>query len=206
MKSVIITGTDTGIGKTVFAAGLTAALGGRYWKPVQSGLDEATDSAIVAALSGSPVLPEAYRLARPASPHLSAEAEGIEIDFHRLALPEIDGPLVVEGAGGIMVPLTRNATFLDLFVRWGAPVILVARTSLGTINHTLLSLSALRGVGCTVLGVAFCGAPEQEVEETIRDMGQTAHLGRLPILDPLTPESLTQAFSAIDIAYIRRAL
>lgn len=206
MRPVIVTGTDTGVGKTVFAAGLAAALGGSYWKPVQAGLVEATDSEIVAALSKRPTLPEAYRLARPASPHLAAEAEGIEINLDRLALPQIDSPLVVEGAGGVMVPLTRNLTFFDLFARWQASVILVARTTLGTINHSLLSLSALKSAGCTVLGVVFCGAPEREVEESIREMGQIAHLGRLPFLDPLTLESLAEAFSAIDLDTIRRSL
>jgi dethiobiotin synthetase len=206
LRPVIVTGTDTGVGKTVFAAGLTAALGASYWKPVQSGLDEVTDSETVAKLSNRPVLPEAYRLTLPASPLLAAEAEGIEIDLDRLALPKIGGLLVVEGAGGVMVPLTPNTTFLDLYARWQTPVILVARTTLGTINHSLLSLSALKHAGCTVLGVAFCGAPEREVEKTICDMGQTAHLGRLPILAPLTPENLTQSFSAIDLASVRRAL
>lgn len=117
MTSIIVTGTDTGIGKTVFSAGLTAALGATYWKPVQSGLEEETDTEIVARLSGRPVLPEAYRLQIPASPHLSAEAEGAEIDT-LLDIPEVDGPLVVEGAGGLMVPLNRQVTYLDVFARW----------------------------------------------------------------------------------------
>lgn len=206
MTAVIVTGTDTGVGKTVFSAGLTAALGAQYWKPVQSGLEDETDSQIVARLSGQPVLPEAYLLNLPASPHLSAEAEGVEIDLDRLTLPQTDGPLVVEGAGGVMVPLTRQAYYLDLFARWQAPVILVARTALGTINHTTLSLMALRGAGCPVVGVVFIGDPEPAVEQTIIQMSQVPHLGRLGRIENLTPDTLLHAFEAIDMDTIRGAL
>ncbi|WP_170384636.1 dethiobiotin synthase [Ruegeria atlantica] len=206
MSTVIVTGTDTGIGKTIFAAGLTAALGARYWKPVQSGLEETTDSEIVKALSDAEILPEAYRLNKPASPHLSAEDMGIEIDPVRLALPQFDGPLVVEGAGGLMVPLNRQVFFLDVIAQWQAPVVLVARTALGTINHTTLSLMALRNAGCEVLGVAFVGDAEPDVEQTIAEMGNTRHLGRLPFVDPLSRDTLASAFSAIDVDTIRSAL
>ncbi|MDO5758709.1 MAG: dethiobiotin synthase [Rhodobacterales bacterium] len=206
MKPVVITGTDTGVGKTVFAAGLTAALGAQYWKPVQSGLEETTDSQIVAELSKCPVLPEAYRLRRPASPHLAAEDMGLEIDLGRLDLPQVDGPLVVEGAGGVMVPLNRKTFFIDLMSRWKAPVILVARTQLGTINHTALSLKALRAAGCPLLGVAFVGTAEPDVEQTITEMCAVRHLGRLNLLADLTHETLTHDFRNIDLDAIRAAL
>ncbi|WP_170546075.1 dethiobiotin synthase [Ruegeria arenilitoris] len=206
MSTVIVVGTDTGIGKTVFAAGLTAALGARYWKPVQSGLEEATDSEVVAELTGAEVLSEAYRLNMPASPHLSAEDMGIEIDPARLALPQVSGPLVVEGAGGLMVPLNRQVFFLDVIAQWQAPVVLVARTALGTINHTTLSLMALRNAGCDVVGVAFVGDAEPDVEQTIAQMGNTRHLGRLPFIDTLSRDTLTDAFGAIDVDTIRSAL
>ena len=206
MSTVIVVGTDTGIGKTVFAAGLTDALGARYWKPVQSGLEESTDSEIVANLTGAEALPEAYRLNMPASPHLSAEDMGIEIDPTRLALPQVSGPLVVEGAGGLMVPLNRQVFFLDVIAQWQAPVVLVARTALGTINHTTLSLMALRNAGCEVVGVAFVGGAEPDVEQTIAEMGNIRHLGRLPFIDTLSRDTLTDAFSAIDVDTIRSAL
>jgi len=205
MSALIVTGTDTGVGKTVFAAGLAAALGASYWKPVQAGLDGATDSEVVEALSGARVLPEAYRLERPASPHLAAADMGIEISLDRLALPEVAGRLVVEGAGGVMVPLSREHVFLDLFARWQAPVLLVARTALGTINHVSLSLMALRAAGCEVIGVVFIGAAEPAVEQTITERLDVAHLGRLPRLDDLSPASLAAAFRAIDLDTIRRA-
>lgn len=206
MSALIVTGTDTGIGKTVFSAGLARALGATYWKPVQAGLEEATDTETVTTLSGVSCLPETYRLDLPASPHLSAEAEGIEIDTGKLTLPQVNGPLVIEGAGGIMVPLTRKVTYLDMFARWEAPVVLVARTQLGTINHTALSLMALRGAGIPVVGVAFVGDAEPLVEDTIAQMFDVAHLGRLPRLDPLTADSLHDAFRVIDIDRIKAAL
>ncbi len=193
MTAFIVTGTDTGIGKTVFAAGLTARLGAHYWKPVQAGLDPATDSQTVACLSGRPVLPEAWRLSMPASPHIAARAEGVAIDPEALILPP-QRPLVVEGAGGVMVPLTPDTPFLHVFARWRLPVILCARTALGTINHSLLSLAALRAAGVAVHGVAFIGDPAPEVEATIADMGAVRHLGRLPFLAQLTPATLRAAF------------
>ena len=206
MSALFIAGTDTGVGKTVFAAGLTGALGASYWKPVQSGLEDETDTETVSALTGAEILPEAYRLNMPASPHLSAEDMGIEIDPDGLTLPQVQGPLVVEGAGGIMVPLNRETFFLDVVARWRAPVVLVARTALGTINHTSLSLLALRSAGCVVIGVAFVGNSEPGVEQTIVQMCKVPHLGRLPLLDPLSRETLSEAFDAIDVETIRRAL
>ncbi|NOD76790.1 MULTISPECIES: dethiobiotin synthase [unclassified Ruegeria] len=206
MSALIVAGTDTGVGKTVFSAGLAAALNARYWKPVQSGLEDATDTETVRLLSGAEVLPEAYRLNMPASPHLSAEDMGVEIDLSRLAVPQVDGPLVVEGAGGLMVPLNRKSYYLDLIAQWRAPVVLVACTALGTINHTTLSLMALRRAGCEVVGVAFVGEAEPDVEQTIVEMSNVRHLGRLPMLSDLTQQSLADAFSAIDVATIRRFL
>lgn len=200
MSAVIVTGTDTGVGKTVFAAALTGALGARYWKPVQSGPDEegGSDALRVARLAGVPadhILPEAYRLGEPLSPHRAAELDGVAIDPARLALPEVAGPLVVEGAGGVLVPLTRNWLYADQFARWGAPVIVVARTSLGTINHTLLSLEALRARSVPVLGVAFVGHANEDNEATICAMGSARRLGRLPLLTDMTPQALAAAFA-----------
>lgn len=199
-NTIVVTGTDTDIGKTIFAAALTRAINATYWKPVQAGLEGETDSQIVARLSGCETLPEAYRLNMPASPHLAAEAGGVTIDTESLTLPNTAGPLVIEAAGGLMVPLNRETLFLDVIARWQAPVVLCARTSLGTINHSLLSLAALRQSGCNVLGIAFIGDAEPEVEQTICDFGQVQHLGRLPMLENLTPETLSEAFdNAFDI-------
>ncbi len=194
MTAFVVTGTDTGIGKTIFAAGLTGHLGAHYWKPVQSGLAEETDSQCVARLAGCPTVPEAYRLRLPASPHISAAAESVRIDPARLALPD-PRPLVIEGAGGVMVPLNDDLLFLDQMACWQVPVILCARTALGTINHSLLSLAALGRAGVPVHGIAFIGASEPQVEATIIRLGRVRRLGRLPFLDMLTPASLRSAFA-----------
>lgn len=195
MTAFFVTGTDTGIGKTVFSAGLAGRLGAQYWKPIQSGLEDETDSAAVTRLSGAPALPEALRLALPASPNISAAAEGRQIDISALVLPR-ERPLVVEGAGGVMVPLNDKALMLDLMVAWRLPVILCARTALGTINHSLLSLLALRARRVTVWGVAFIGPPEPQVEATITRIGDVRHLGRLPLLPDLNAAALRAAFDA----------
>lgn len=199
--TLVVTGTDTGVGKTVFAAALAGALGARYWKPVQSGPDDegGSDSRRVTRLAGlSPerVVPEAYRLSQPLSPHRAAELDGLAIDPARLALPPGDGPLVVEGAGGVLVPLTRGLLYADLFARWAAPVVVVARTGLGTINHSLLTLEALRARGVPVLGLAFVGEANADNEATICAMGRAKRLGRLPILPEITPAALAAAFAA----------
>ena len=159
-RPIVVTGTDTGIGKTVFAAALAGALDGCYWKPVQSGLEEETDSDVVRRLSGlaaDRILPEAYRLNMPASPHLAAAIDGVAIDPARLAPPSTARPLVIEGAGGLLVPLTRDVLTIDVFARWRAPLVLCARTTLGTINHSLLSIEAIRARAIPLIGVAFLG-------------------------------------------------
>lgn len=196
---IVVTGTDTGIGKTVFAAALAGALDATYWKPVQSGLDDETDSGAVQRLSGLPaerILPERYRLKTPASPHLAAAIDGIEIDVAALDLPDVARPLVVEGAGGLMVPLTREVTYIDVFGRWRAPLVLCARTSLGTINHTLLSIEAIRARDIPLLGVAFLGEENAESEQIITELGRTRRLGRLPWLATLDAAALRAAFAA----------
>lgn len=199
MKStLIVTGTDTGIGKTMFSAGLTAALGASYWKPVQSGLEDETDSEFVARIGRVPpsrIIPERYRLVTPASPHLAARIDGVEISMEDFVRPAIDGPLVIEGAGGLLVPLNETDAYADLMARWQAPVVLCARTALGTINHTLLSLEALKARGVPVLGVAFIGDEVAESQRIIRVMGKARVLGRLPFLPSVTPEALSAAFA-----------
>lgn len=198
-KRIVITGTDTGIGKTVFSAGLAGLLDGFYWKPVQSGLDEETDSEIVARLSGLPserVLPEAYRLKSPLSPHRSAEIDGISIKAADLSFPVLPTPLVIEGAGGLMVPLNRRTRLIDIFAQWRLPVILCARTTLGTINHTLLSIEALRARSIPLAGIAFIGDEMADTQRTIVEFGGVPQLGRLPHLDPLTGRTLRDAMIA----------
>ncbi len=195
---IVVTGTDTGVGKTVVAAALVWRLGASYWKPVQAGLEDETDSQVVARLAGVAILPEAYRLTTPCSPHHSAEIDGVTIDPARLMPPP--GRVVIEGAGGALVPVTRTLLFADLFARWGVPVVIVARTELGTINHSLLTIEALRARGVVIAGVVFSGDEVADSQATICAIGGVRSLGRLPRLDPLTPETLRAAAMALDVS------
>ncbi len=194
-RIIAVTGTDTDVGKTVFAAALAAALGASYWKPVQAGTEDGGDAARVRALGVRHVIPEAYRLATPCSPHRAAAIEGVTIEAERLALPSTEGPLVVEGAGGVLVPIRDDLLYADLFSRWRVPVVLVARTSLGTINHSLLSIEALRARGVPILGIAFNGEPQEDSEATIARLGGVRRLGHLPRLEPIDAGSLAAAFT-----------
>jgi dethiobiotin synthetase len=194
--ALVVTGTDTNVGKTIFSAGLTRFLDGVYWKPVQSGLEGETDSQTVARLAELPdrILAERYRLRTPASPHLAAELDGVQIEVDTLAPPASERTLIIEGAGGLLVPLNRETLFIDVFARWRLPAILCARTGLGTINHTLLSIEALRRREIPLLGVAMIGEAHPENERIIGSVGQVRILGRLPVLDPLSPTTLRSAF------------
>ncbi|MCJ8324794.1 MAG: ATP-dependent dethiobiotin synthetase BioD [Rhizobiales bacterium] len=204
-KNILITGTDTDVGKTIFAAGLTAALNATYWKPIQAGFDAGTDSEVVARFSGQPIVPEAYKLATPASPHYAAEQDNVELELGNLTIPEISGGghLIIEAAGGLMVPLKRpdsngqgGILAIDMFATWGVPTILCARTSLGTINHSLLSVKALKDAGIAIMGIVFIGDENIDSQQTIIEFANVPDLGRLPILNPLTRESLLAAIQA----------
>lgn len=199
IRRVVVTGTDTEIGKTVFAAGLADMLGACYWKPIQSGLEGETDTQVVARLGGlsqDRILPERYRLTTAVSPHQSAAIDGVTIEVAALDVPDTGGrPLVIEGAGGLMVPLDRSTLYIDVFARWGLPVVLCARTALGTINHSLLSIEALRHRKIEPLGVAFVGEANPESERAICEIGGVRRLGRLPRLSPLTRGTLREAFA-----------
>jgi dethiobiotin synthetase len=147
-------------------------------------------------LSQDRILPERYRLTTPVSPHQSAAIDGIRIDAKALAVPDSsDRPLVIEGAGGLMVPLDQSTLYIDVFARWRVPVVLCARTALGTINHSLLSIEALRRRDIALLGIAFIGEGNPETERAICEIGRTRRLGRLPRLSPLTRGSLREAFA-----------
>ncbi|NBC37587.1 ATP-dependent dethiobiotin synthetase BioD [Novosphingobium sp. FSY-8] len=209
MNGIIVTGTDTGIGKTVLAAGLAGALArrhgvARYWKPVQAGLEDMTDSQSIAALApGVTIHPEAYRLITPASPHLAARIDGVVIDPVQLALPSGEGPLVVEGAGGALVPLIAPPEgapllYADMFARWGLPVVVAARTMLGTINHTLLTVEALRARGVKIAGIAYVGDENAETERVISAISGVPRLGRIPLLDDLNADTLAAAMAGFD--------
>ncbi len=194
---LVVTGTDTDIGKTVFSAALADAMGALYWKPVQAGIEDGGDSQRIGELSflsSDQILPERYRLKTPCSPDLAAEIDGISIDYDHLNPPNINGRMIIEGAGGALVPLTKDKVYADLFARWNFPVIIVASTRLGTINHSLLTIEALRNRNVTIHGIAFIGDELPHSEDAICRIGDVNHLGRLPYLTNLTRDNLRDAF------------
>jgi dethiobiotin synthetase len=204
MKGFFVTGTDTGIGKTVLSALLVAALDGVYWKPVQTGALDGTDRESVrlwAEVSEENIYPERYKLDAPVSPHLAARVEGVHIDLDAISLPvrtpeqeELERPWIVEGAGGVMVPLNERALMLDLIRQLRLPVIVAARTALGTINHTLLTLSALRARELEIHGVVMIGPGNMENRHAIEHYGATRVVGHIPILERIHRAALLDAF------------
>ena len=201
-NALVICGTDTDVGKTVVSALVVQGLGAHYWKPVQSGLEGGGDSGRLQALLQLPaarLLPEAYRLETPVSPHWAAELEGITIDPARLALPAVTEPLVVETAGGLLVPLRRDWLQIDQIAAWGLPVLLVARSGLGTLNHTLLSVEALRQRSIPLLGLVLNGPLHPDNPGTLAALAQAPVLAQLPPLEPLTAAGLAAQWQAQDL-------
>jgi dethiobiotin synthetase len=197
MRSIIISGTDTGVGKTLLSALLMASLPEySYWKPIQSGTADGTDSKTVQSLSGCAaerILPEAYIFSQPLSPHLAARIDGKAVEPEKLLVPNIK-PLIIEGAGGLMVPLTNDLLFIDIFKTWNLPVLLACRSSLGTINHTLLSIEALRWRDIPLLGCVLIGEPNPENEKAIEYYGEAKVLGRIPPITSFTADVLRETF------------
>ncbi len=194
-----ITGTDTGIGKTVVSALLCAALDTIYWKPIQTGTREGTDRNTVMKLARLPrnrTLPEAYRFAPPVSPHLAAKLAGVRIDLRKIKMPRIASHenLIIEGAGGVLVPVNEKQLMIDLMAHLKLPVLLVARTALGTINHTLLSLAALRTAKVTISGVILVGKKNIDNYQAIERYGKIQVAGFVPPLAKLNRNTLLQAF------------
>ena len=208
-QRLVVAGTDTGVGKTMISALLVRALAARYWKPVQAGLPplsaEPGDSQQVQSLSGCPssaIVPEAYGLQHPASPHWAAQQEGITLERQRLWPPEDeeDKALVVELAGGLLVPITRDLLQIDVMAEWALPVVLVARAGLGTINHTLLSLEALRRRRIPVLGLVLNGDGFADNATVLPHLGRTRLLGHVPPLPKLDPGVLDQVWRSSGMA------
>ena len=202
-NQLVVCGIGTGVGKTLVSTLLTAGLGATYWKPVQTGTDTGdSDTEWVRSQLNLPpnrVLPERYALPLPESPHYAAEQANIEIDDRELTVPTVSGPLIIEGAGGVMVPLNRRYLYIDILQRWKIPIVLVARLYLGAINHTLLTLEALEQRNIPVRGIVFNGAPYPSVEEIIPDFSPVPILGRVPELDLSQPQN----WSALCKEYIR---
>jgi dethiobiotin synthetase len=194
-----VTGTDTNVGKTVLSALLVAALDGTYWKPIQTGVVEGTDRRQVmlwAELPESRIVPESYCFDPPVSPHLAAEMAGVTIDLARIRRPPriASPPLIIEGAGGVMVPINASDLMVDLMAALRAPVVVASRTALGTINHTVLTVRALRTAGLCVQGVVMIGAENKDNERAVERYGTVPVIGRIPLLDPVCRQSLLRVF------------
>jgi dethiobiotin synthetase len=204
---LVIVGTDTDVGKTVVSALVVQGLGATYWKPVQSGLEEGGDSGRVQRLLNLPperVLPEAYRFEAPVSPHWAAEREGVQVDRQALELPplaQVPGPLVVETAGGLLVPLRRDWLQIEQIAHWRLPVLLVARSGLGTLNHTLLSLEALERRSIPVLGLVLNGPLHADNPRTLSELGGVPVLLELPPLERLDAAALAGQWHASALAH-----
>jgi dethiobiotin synthase len=197
-KGYIVSGTDTGIGKTTVAAMLVLALDALYWKPIQSGTQDGTDMQRVRALTLLPddrFLAERYVLSQPLSPHRAAELDSVAIEPKLLAVPAAARTLLIEGAGGLMVPITRRLLQIDLFAEWGLPIILCARTALGTINHTLLSIEALRSRRLQLHGLIFVGDDNPDNMRTIAEFSDARILGHVPWLQSIDRAALLDAFA-----------
>jgi dethiobiotin synthase len=199
-KGFFVTGTDTNIGKTVLSSLLCAALPARYWKPIQTGAIEGTDRQAVRArtrMQDAASIPETYIFDDPVSPHLAARRAGQEITLETISIPQSDGalPLVVEGAGGVLAPINRHQFMTDLMQRLGLPVILAARSTLGTINHTVLSLQCLRSSRLEVRGVVLIGPENPENREAIEHYGRIRVIGYIPVLQQVDRETLLSVYA-----------
>ena len=192
-----ITGTDTAVGKTLLSALLVAALNRKYWKPIQTGSCEGTDRETVMKLAGVAVdntFPESYIFSPAVSPHLAAEQSGTEIDMRGIQRPVSMDALIIEGAGGVFVPINREALMLDLIRQLGTPAIVAARTSLGTINHTLLTVAAIRNAKVAVRGVVMIGRENADNRRAIERYGNVPVIGAIPWLDRIDRQTLLSVF------------
>lgn len=196
---LFVTGTDTGVGKTLLSALLCAALDGIYWKPVQTGALEGTDRQTVMRLAELPegrTLPERYLFDLPVSPHLAAQQRAVRIDLSQIQLPSHDpgSRIIVEGAGGVLVPLNDNELMIDLIQHLRVGVIVACRTSLGTINHSLLTIAALRDRKIEVKGVVMLGSENRDNERAIAHYGNVPVVGRVPHLEAINRRVLVEIY------------
>ncbi|MCK6649662.1 MAG: dethiobiotin synthase [Bacteroidia bacterium] len=182
MRKIFVTGIGTDVGKTVVSSVLVEALKADYWKPVQTGSFFSTDTAKVQkwiSNSESKIHPESYLLKQYMSPHAAAELENREISLSNITIPDTSNTLIIEGAGGLLVPLNRTEFMIDMIKKFDAEVVLVVQNYLGSINHTLLSVEALKNKGLKILGMVFNGAPHQLSEDIILDNSGLKLLGRI---------------------------
>ncbi len=198
----IICGTDTDIGKTLISSFFVKGLNSFYWKPIQSGIESHTDSQTVeklAQVSKKKIIKEAYVFTKPLSPHWAAEIDQKTINFDMLRLPKVKGALIVETAGGLMVPLTRNFLQIDQIKQWNLPVILVCKSSLGTLNHTLLSIEALKLRNIEILGLVVNGEKHLDNPKTLVDFSGIPLITEFPYIKKIDSNHLDILWKDLDI-------
>ena len=198
----IICGTDTDIGKTLISSFFVKGLNSFYWKPIQSGIESQTDSQTVeklAQLSKEKIIKEAYVFTKPLSPHWAAEIDQKTINFEKLRLPKVQGSLIVETAGGLMVPITRNFLQIDQIKQWNLPVILVCKSSLGTLNHTLLSIEALKQRNIEILGLVVNGEKHLDNPRTLVDFSGIPLIAEFPYIEKMDSNNLDILWKELDI-------
>jgi dethiobiotin synthase len=203
-----VTGTDTDVGKTLVSAWLLTHLDAFYWKPIQAGTEPTTDAATVqrlAEVGPERILSEAYVLPDAMAPHEAARQAGIALDMAMLAAPACEGLLIVEGAGGLMVPITDEAYMIDLAADLDLPIILVARSTLGTINHTLLSIEAIRRRGLPLAGVVITGPETPHNRAAIQRYGQVEVIVEIPWLDTISRSALKDIPPELDLVRLATA-
>lgn len=179
---IFVTGNDTGVGKTVISAILVQALGADYWKPVQAGdLDNSDTLSIRKLVTRTDVQfhPEAFRLTLPMSPHAAAERDGLQIKLAQMQCPETNNRLIIEGAGGVLVPLSRQRLIIDLIAQTSDTTVIVSKHYLGSINHTLLTIEALRQRDVKIAGIIFNGESNPDTESIILQMTAVNLIGRI---------------------------
>ena len=202
MNKLFISGIGTDVGKTVVSAVLAEALHADYWKPIQAGGLDCTDSMTVQSLISNPyskIHPETYLLQTPASPHYAAELENIDIDLDKIQLPNTNNSaIVIEGAGGLLVPLNKNALIIDLIKQLNAQVVLVVRNYLGSINHSLLSIEVLKQQNIPIVGIVFNGNPTPHAEEYILKYSSLKCLAKVTHQPQLSKEIVQQFAQKID--------
>ena len=202
MRRLFVTGIGTNVGKTVISAILTQKLQADYWKPIQAGDLNNTDSMKVSQWVDntiSTIHPEAYRLTQPMSPHTAAERDGININLKDIISAETTRNLIIEGAGGLMVPLNKNDLVVDMISHFQAEAVLVSRHYLGSINHTILSIEALRSRNIPITGIIFNGDDNRDTESIIKSVCAVPILGRIPDIDNLNQYSVKDAIKYINI-------
>lgn len=201
MRKIFVTGIGTGIGKTLIAALITEKLKADYWKPVQSGNLDDTDTDLVKRLvsnTQSVFHPETFRLTAPMSPHAAAEIDGVEIRLEDFKIPETTNNLVIEGAGGLLVPLSNELLIIDLIKHINAEVVLVSQNYLGSINHTLLSAEALKSRNINVTGIVFNGETYPQGEQIILQRTGLRCLARVPQMNDISRESIKQLVEVLE--------